>query len=499
MPTPQNLNGLNVLIFLTDQERAIQHFPPDWAEKNLPGQDALRKTGVTFERAYSKACMCSPSRATLMTGYFPAQHGVKWTLEQSMPKEQYPDQAILPDNLPNIGTVMKAAGYYTPYKGKFHVTKPANENGIFVPEDVNRYGFQRWNPQDAGANQDPTEFGGGDADNDGRFMHDSGPVEEGDEGAIAYLKSVAATQQPFFLVVSLVNPHDVLAYPMTAFQNGYDHSWVLGDIGRPATIFEDLSTKPSVQEQFLKMTNIGMGNLIGPQQLAYLNFYGNLMKASDKYLVRILQILEAQGLRDNTLVIHTSDHGEMGLAHGGMRQKNFNFYEESLRIPLIFSNPSLYPNPMTSHAMVSHVDFLPTLASLFGAPQSACAEWQGVDYSAVVLDPSLPGPQKYTVFTYDDWQSGQPKPPYPGPLNHIVSIREERYKLAKYYDVNLPNGPYQWEMYDLATDPLERTNLADRGYQRSEAEEAEFIRLRAELEIVEKTRLAPLSTSQAAG
>ena len=189
----------------------------------------------------------------------------------------------------------------------------------------------------------------------------------------------------------------------------------------------------------------------------------------------------------------------MGLAHGGMRQKNFNFYEESLRIPLIFSNPSLYPNPMTSHAMVSHVDFLPTLASLFGAPQSACAEWQGVDYSAVVLDPSLPGPQKYTVFTYDDWQSGQPKPPYPGPLNHIVSIREERYKLAKYYDVNLPNGPYQWEMYDLATDPLERTNLADRGYQRSEAEEAEFIRLRAELEIVEKTRLAPLSTSQAAG
>ena len=90
MSTPQNLNGLNVLIFLTDQERAIQHFPPDWAEKNLPGQDALRKTGVTFERAFCNACMCSPSRATLMTGYFPAQHGVKWTLEQSMPKEQYP-------------------------------------------------------------------------------------------------------------------------------------------------------------------------------------------------------------------------------------------------------------------------------------------------------------------------------------------------------------------------------------------------------------------------
>lgn len=491
MSTRRDLTGMNVLIFLTDQERAIQHFPPGWAEKNLPGQDRLKRTGLTFQRAFCNACMCSPSRATLMSGYFPAQHGVKWTLEEDMPAPKYP-QAELPLHLANVATVMAAAGYATPYKGKFHLTKPANRDGIYVPEDVNKYGFQRWNPQDAGANQDPNEFGGGDADNDGRIIHDNGPMKEGDEGVLSYLKSSAPTDGPFFLVVSLVNPHDVLAYPTTAFDNGYTPEWLAGNIERPATVDEDLSTKPTVQQQFLNLTNIGLGSLDPLQQRNYLNFYGNLMKASDTYLVRILEILESRGLLDNTLVIHTSDHGEMGLAHGGLRQKNFNFYEESLRVPLIYSNPTLYPSSQVSDAMVSHVDFLPTLASLFNAPRSACADWQGVDYSAIVLNPAAPPPQKYIVFTYDDYQSGQKHGPYPGPLNHIVSIREERYKLAKYYDINHPDGPYQWEMYDLATDPLETKNLAYHGYQRTPHDEAEFIRLQAELAVVEQKRLRPL-------
>src|SRR5213076_2493941 len=142
------------------------------------------------------------------TGYFPAQHGVKWTLEESMPASEYPQQE-LPLDLLNLATVMTSAGYSTPYKGKFHLTKPANQNESFVPEDVTKYGFQRWDPQDAGANQDPSQFGGGDADNDGRFMNDNGPVKPGQEGVIAYLTSAAVQQQPFFLVVSLVNPHDV--------------------------------------------------------------------------------------------------------------------------------------------------------------------------------------------------------------------------------------------------------------------------------------------------
>ena len=74
---------------------------------------------------------------------------------------------------------------------------------------------------------------------------------------------------------------------------------------------------------------------------------------------------------ENTLIIHTADHGEMGMAHGGMRQKNFNVYEETLRVPLVYSNPKLFTKRGSSQALVSHVDFLPTLASLVGAPASA--------------------------------------------------------------------------------------------------------------------------------
>jgi choline-sulfatase len=486
MPTKPSLKGMNVLIFMTDQQRAIQHFPKGWAKKNLPGDDRLMKHGLTFPRAFCSACMCSPSRATFMSGYFPAQHGVKWTLEQNMPDDQYPQQE-LPLQLLNLGTVMSSAGYATPYKGKFHLTKPKNQDGTWEPEDVDKYGFQRWNPPDAGANQDPSEFGGGDANNDGRFMNDNGPVQDGDEGVLAYLNSVAAKQQPFSLVVSLVNPHDVLAYPNTAFENGYSKKWVVGDIGLPKTVDEDLSTKPTVQREFLAMSNAGLGALTTKKdKLAYLNFYGNLMKSSDKYLVQILDTLDKQGLTENTLIIRTSDHG-------GLRQKNFNFYEETLRVPLIYSNPKLYPKARVSPAMVSHVDFLPTLANLFDVPSSARADWEGVDYSHVVLDPKAKPPQKYVVFTYDDYQSGQPKGPYPGPLNHIVSIREERYKLAKYYDANRSGGPYQWEMYDLLTDPLETRNLAYKDHKRNKTQEKEFLRLKAQLAAVEKKRLQPLS------
>jgi arylsulfatase A-like enzyme len=279
----------------------------------------------------------------------------------------------------------------------------------------------------------------------------------------------------------------------------------MGDIGVPATITEDLSTKPTVQLQFLQLSIQGLGAVDTPQaQQEYLNFYGNLMKASDNYLVQMLDTLEDLNLLDNTLIIRTADHGEMGLTHNGQRQKNFNFYEESLRVPLVYSNPNLYKNSFKSNALVSHVDFLPTIASLFNAPSKARAAWQGVDYSSLVLRPSENSVQDYTVFTYDDFQSGQKNPPYPGipsvpPVfsaapNHIVSIREDRYKLAEYYDVmNVPPLPSQWEMYDLLKDPLETENLAAPGFQRNNQQQKEYERLQSELQLVKTTRLQPLS------
>ncbi len=491
----RDVGGMNVILFLTDQERAIQHFPPNWLRQNLPGMRRLRRHGISFERAFTNACMCSPARSTLMSGYFPAQHGVKYTLEEDMPYPEYPYQVELPTPpaMPNLATVMRAAGYTVVYKGKWHCSKPAQKENA-VPADLEKYGFTRWNPPDAGANQSVPEAGGGFVDNDGRFVDSTGTPESGSEGVMQYLSSTAAKQQPFFMVISLVNPHDVLFYPSKSFEEaGYDPSWLQGDIGVPATNEEDLSTKPSVQEQFLKIFNLTGKPRTEKEKRAYLNYYGNLMRSSDSYLVNVLDKLEEAGLADDTLIVRTADHGEMGLTHGGMRQKNFNFYEEATRVPLVYSNPKLFPTPQTTEALVSHVDFLPTLASLAAAPKAALANWQGVDYSKLVLHPKTARPvQDYVVFTYDDFQSGQAKPPYPKPPNHIVSIREGRWKLAKYYDVSKENKkPPQWEMYDLKTDPREETNLAYKGYERSEQQEKQLQRLKRKLARVEKTRLRP--------
>ena len=138
----------------------------------MPGLTRLQQHGMTFENAFTNACMCSPARSTLMSGYFPAQHGVKYTLETDMPSPQYP-QVELATSFKNPATVVAAAGYTPVYKGKFHCVKPAN-GSTWVPSDVNQYGFTRWDPPDAGANQDVREEGGGFTDNDGRFMNSAG-------------------------------------------------------------------------------------------------------------------------------------------------------------------------------------------------------------------------------------------------------------------------------------------------------------------------------------
>jgi choline-sulfatase len=152
--------------------------------------------------------------------------------------------------------------------------------------------------------------------NDKRIMFGA---DYGQEGAIEFLTSEAAKRRPFFLVVSLVNPHDILAYPLTYKTPqpsgfGYDDSVLAGNIGIPTTIHENLSTKPTVQSQFLNLSIAGLGSLEALEdQLNYLNFYGNLMRMSDDYLMQILDTLADQCMLENTLIIRTADHGEMGL------------------------------------------------------------------------------------------------------------------------------------------------------------------------------------------
>lgn len=480
--------GKNIILFITDQDRAIQHFPDGWEEENLPGLTRLKQRGVTFDNAFCNSCMCSPSRATMFCGYYPEQHGVKSTLEEDMPAPRYP-QVELPLNLKNLASVMAATGYDVVYKGKWHLSKPEGEK--FAPSDLKKYGFDRWNPPDAGADQSIEQQGGGLTDHDGRFMDSDGDPDAGEEGVLQFLESRSAGDRPFCLVVSLVNPHDVLLYPKNLIEGGYDESWLEGDIELPETVDQSFRNRPSVHEKFFRIFNLSGKLDTREKQLAYLNFYGNLAKLVDGYLVEILDLLDSRGLTDDTVVVRTSDHGEMGLAHGGMRQKNFNAYEETLRVPMVFSNPELFPQPRTEAALVSHVDLLPTLAGLVDAPQKARAKWAGKDYSNLVLGRTRKPVQDHVVFTFDDYQAGQKTGPYVPAPQFIVAIREQHWKLAKYYDPERGRAP-EWELYDLKNDPLEQHNLAGPHSRRNRRQENHFRRLRKKLAQVRRTQLQPL-------
>ncbi len=380
--------------------------------------------------------------------------------------------------------MLRAAGYTVGYKGKWHLTQPV-EVGGWSDRDAelleHSFGFAGWEPPDAGENAKAENFGGGTA----------GPLGEGwDE---VYTRQAEAwlgrsdLPEPFCLVLSLVNPHDVLGYASSYREGGYDVSeFRQTGVELPPTIDEDLSSKPSAQT----LMQMGMTAYLGPlrgrrAQLDYVNFYAHLHRLVDAKIGRVLAALgdpaDPGSLRSRTVVIRCSDHGEMGLSHGGLRQKAFNAYEETINVPLVVSNPLLFPQPVETDALASLIDVLPTMATLGGAEAPSGA--QGADLSpllarhaslereafaraAVDFGPVLehPGPadsvRDSIHFTYDDHQAATARADAPGQPNRVRCIRDSRMKYAVYLDPQRRTAP-EYEMYDLERDPDEQLNLLD--------------------------------------
>lgn len=439
----------NLIIFLTDQERAIQWFPAGWAETHLPNYTALRNSGVLFENCCTNTAMCSPSRNTIFTGLFPAQHQSFDTLTEGFVQSESEHQ--LDPTLPNLATCLKAAGYEVVYKGKWHLSKAVEGcDGESINDDIQRYGFDQWDPPDAGQDTKIENYGGGTANNDQRFIND----------AVAYLQEKIANpgDKPFCLVISLVNPHDVLGYPGNQGAGGYSPADLLGDLDLPPTVHENLlnNFKPTCQEALL-LKLVGLGPLPNDQtKRNYINFYGNLLKIVDGHLGEVLDVFAdspaGQQLRDNTWIVRTSDHGEMGMCHGGLRQKSFNTYEETIRVPLIWSNPVDFPTGRTCSELVSHVDLLPTICSMLGVEGWEGYNFSGVDYSSLIKDVTAPPVQDYILFTWDDIWAGQNAQGNPqgivAPPNRIQMIRSREFKYARYFDGE-GIQPDQGEFYDL--------------------------------------------------
>jgi arylsulfatase A-like enzyme len=529
---PVTADRPNILLLITDQQRRPMHWPdePGWVDALMPNLAELARTGLSFNRGFCNSAMCSPSRATLFTGRYPAEHGVELTLTaadlkpnpKNMPgviaemgrilrrKEVPPGRVLtqfargalgiglstggeteLPTEIPNLPRLLRARGYEVAYKGKWHLTHPlGGENsmlGGWSRRDAERlerdYGFADWEAPDAGENAKAANFGGGIAA-DGRGW---------DEVYTQQIEGWLTRPQlpePFCMVASLVNPHDVLGYPDSYVEGGYDAD-DFRDLGvlLPPSIDECLADKPAAHS----LMRMGMAAYLGPlktrrQQLDYVNFYAHLHRLIDEKIGRILGALgdpdDPGSLRSRTIVVRCADHGEMGLSHGGLRQKAFNAYEESISVPLVISNPVLFPERQETEALGSLVDVLPTLLDVAGdadqpgatdlglrghslAPivaAKAGPERERVERSPVdlgpILDHDAPAEtvQDAVHFTYDDHQAGTALTEAPGQPNRVRAIRTATHKYAFYFD---PQGerPSEYEMYDLQRDPDEVHNL----------------------------------------
>lgn len=473
----------NILVIMTDQERYPTHWPKGWEKDNLPSMERLKKHGLTFHRAYTAACECTPSRAVLSTSeHYPINKTPMTPSVDGLPSD---------NELTDIGSLLKKhTEYEVIWKGKWHLSPPVNGGHDWTEKDIGnlqqKYDIYEWNPPDAGNalsehinNPNGSKFnglttlGGGFANNDGRFVNGMSKDEPKQtpgfgESILAFINKVAQTppkeRKPFCMFVSLVNPHDVWVYPPHWEEAGYKKE-DFTDLGidLPNNYHDDLTTKPSVQLKVRDAFN-KRSPLNGPEEeKTYVNFYAYLHKLADAHVGTILDALDKAGLTEDTIIIRTADHGEMGLSHG-MREKAYIVYEEVIHIPLVISNPKMYPTPQSTYAFYSHLDLMPTIAELTGVP----------DYNkygkGISIVPTLKNPatevQDSILFTYDDVFSL----PKDVPGGHIRAIRDGNWTYAVYYSED--GSHFEYEMYNLKYDPSQLNNILSNEYQSDVAEQA---------------------------
>jgi arylsulfatase A-like enzyme len=215
------------------------------------------------------------------------------------------------------------------------------------------------------------------------------------------------------------------------------------------------------------------------------DFYAYLHRVVDEKVGRLLAALGDPGdpgsLRSRSVIVRISDHGELGMSHGGLRQKMFNAYEETIRVPFVVSSPALFPEPRESGALVSLVDVVPTLLGLADAPGDP-ERFDGRDLGPV-LRGDRDSVRDAVLFTYDDHQAATAFQDVSGQPNRIRCVRDARWKYAVYLDPSGENAP-EYELYDLEDDPDEALNLVDKrsGRGRTRSADAERARLHARLE-----------------
>lgn len=410
----------NVVFILTDDQgvwAAGCYGNPDIRTPNI---DRIANTGVRFENFFVATPVCSPSRATFLTGRISSQHGVHDWISGGNVGE---DAASYLAEEVTYTDVLAEHGWTCGISGKWHLGN----------SQLPQHGFAHWFVHQRGGGK----YNDAPMVRDGRLIDAPGYVTSViTDDALAFIDRHADDEDPFYLSVHYTAPHspwtghpqDVVdSYDDCAFDSCPQeprHSWAIG------------------------LTDQCLGNR------EMLKGYFAAVTAMDADVGRILDRLEAHGIREETLVVFVSDNGFSCGHHGfwgkGNGTRPLNMYENSVKVPAVMSHPGRIPEGLVQPAMVSAYDFMPTLLDYLSLPIPEGRNLPGVSFLHALLGSGDAG--RESVVVYDEY----------GPTR-MVRTREWKY-IHRY-----PEGPN--ELYDLANDPDERENRIGDAVQASRAGE----------------------------
>ncbi len=394
----------NILVIVTDQEYAHQALPEGVA---LPNRDRLHAAGMTFSNHQVTTTVCTPSRSVMWTG----QHTPFTKMFDNTNLAWIEDMRADPETLPTIGHMLRDLGYYTAFKGKWHESEFPEEDAKDAMEPFGFSDFQEWG-----------DVYGGPLDG---FTKDPKIAAE----AVGWLKIRApeiTESKPWYLAVNFVNPHDIMyfdtddeemvqvrgMFPIFSAPDTphYQQRW---PTELPASFSDDLSHHPPAVQNY-KVASDGMYGKIPIERedmwRNHVNYYLNCMMDVDQHIGSVLDALEESGQAENTIIIFTSDHGEMCGAHH-LRQKGSVAFRETVNVPLVIVDPR-QPGGMKTEAVGSHLDLVPTTLAFADLSESERQErypfLKGCDLSGAVKDPKSDGPRgssekpgKGSLYTYD--------------------------------------------------------------------------------------------------